>query len=292
MGERRARAGSRRVQSLVTAEERRARRSNTPESISSTLGRTDKTSLELKELRKSQTTSFVAAELRPTLASYPRHPGQAQSSSTAASRSSIASALCLLLPVPARAVRKGDLAGRVLLHSQLSSSIHPPTLISVVEMPVNAFRRLFATQSSAKSGTMQTWYARLRSRYPSSDPATLIGSFLVLHEVTAVVPLFLGFWGLKSVGAGHTVADWASQHREQDAALVQRTVGGWIDQGEQQAARIGRRYGLFGYQKESKEERQARKEAGQSTEPVTSSLSGDVACLVGSYLFVKVCLLI
>lgn len=68
----------------------------------------------------------------------------------------------------------------------------------------------------------------------------------------------------------------------------------WIGEGEEQAELIGRRYGLFGYEKESLEDRALRKsvraDGGAAARGSSGGIGGDVANLVVAYIVVKVCL--
>ena len=69
----------------------------------------------------------------------------------------------------------------------------------------------------------------------------------------------------------------------------------WIKEGTEQGERIGRRYGVLGYAKESREERELRKSSSLDStleavdvHPSTLSVGGDVANLVAAYVVVKV----
>lgn len=70
---------------------------------------------------------------------------------------------------------------------------------------------------------------------------------------------------------------------------LQSSGNRWVNLGEQQAEQIGRRYGVLGFEKESKEERAARR-SGVTDDSVARSggLSGDVANMVAAYIAVKV----
>lgn len=162
----------------------------------------------------------------------------------------------------------------------------------------------------------RAYLAALRARYPAADPASLIASFLILHELTAVVPLALGFLGLRQLGVGDGVTDWilaeavqavplsgasGAEPREGGAALTGAGAVGWLRgklrtwvvAGEDQAERVGRRYGVLGYDKETTEERTARKEQHkqgglrvEKKEP--RRVGGDVANFLVAYVAVKV----
>lgn len=153
----------------------------------------------------------------------------------------------------------------------------------------------------------------LRNLYPHIDPASLIASFLLLHELTAVVPLVLGFWGFHWVGVGEGLIRWAEGsgagrshggEKGNDSDGWRGTVNSWIDEGMRKAERLGRRYGWFGYPKkdqiavEGGEDQGSHSESpvgshGSSGDQLTSDMirkriEGDVANLVAAYLVVKV----
>jgi len=122
---------------------------------------------------------------------------------------------------------------------------------------------------------LQSQIAKLRARYPDSAPASLIGAFVILHEVTAVLPV-IGFFYL------FEYTDLALGQR-----LVERfqhskgTIHDWLQAAERKAERVGRRYGYFGYEKSSAtSEEQADAAVINATSTVTNA--------VASYLLVKV----
>ncbi|KAF8760743.1 hypothetical protein RHS01_00137 [Rhizoctonia solani] len=87
------------------------------------------------------------------------------------------------------------------------------------------------------------------------DTAPLAYSLLwVLHELTSIIPLAAVFFGARAVGAGDKVAELVPAE--------------WIQEGEQWAGRVGRRYGLFGFEKTDK---------GKDDPPAEVAIVGDVA---------------
>ncbi|KAF9031212.1 hypothetical protein BDZ89DRAFT_1064061 [Hymenopellis radicata] len=80
---------------------------------------------------------------------------------------------------------------------------------------------------------------------------SLVLSFAVLHEITAIAPLIGGFYTARALGIGERVVSYVA------------------DRGEQKAERIGRRYELFGYEK------------GLTTERL--NIAGDIANFVVAY---------
>ncbi|KAK4696622.1 hypothetical protein P7C70_g8346, partial [Phenoliferia sp. Uapishka_3] len=153
-----------------------------------------------------------------------------------------------------------------------------------------------SASSSSRRSFLSGYISTLRSRYPNADPASLIASFLILHELTAIVPLGLGFWGLKSLGVGERTVNWAVAEgaaEQQEAGWGINEVRKWIGEGEANAEKIGRRYGVLGYEKESQQEREARKATAAETGPTEAKVyraTGDVANLAVAYVAVKLLL--
>ncbi|GAA5948576.1 hypothetical protein JCM3765_004932 [Sporobolomyces pararoseus] len=149
------------------------------------------------------------------------------------------------------------------------------------------------------------YLSSLRKRYPSADPASLVISFLILHELTAILPLSILFGTFHYLGLGAGIVGWTLAESEStltDSEVQKREEGEWategakmkvrewIREGEEKAESIGRRYGWFGWEKESKEQREERKaQASTSRELSVDSLkvSGDVANVAAAYLVVK-----
>ena len=121
---------------------------------------------------------------------------------------------------------------------------------------------------------------------------SLIVSFAVLHEITAIVPLAGIFFGARYLGVGERLMEFARAEAHTDGrssdqpsttVWVQRKVGTWIDEGEVWSERVGRRYGFFGYPKTPK---------GVKFEPTDGErgpgVAGDVANAVFAYTATKV----
>lgn len=185
-----------------------------------------------------------------------------------------------------------------------------------MRLPTSFLRRLYNTSSTSSSSSpklnqkqsqISSYLSSLRSKYPQADAPSLIASFLILHELTAIIPLFLGFWGLKSLGVGEELSNWVRKTELSgideggEKGWGKEKVGEWIVEGEKQASMIGRRYGTFGFEKESKEDRIERKRLekeliGGGGDLVIDSpshdgsikIAGDVANLVVAYIAVKV----
>ncbi|KAK7057557.1 hypothetical protein R3P38DRAFT_2598915 [Favolaschia claudopus] len=127
-------------------------------------------------------------------------------------------------------------------------------------MAVNRYRDALAAVS-----------ARTGAPLPS-----LVVSFAVLHELTAIVPLVGIFYAARTLGVGERVV--AALPTENDNWIAQKCTT-WIDDGQQWAARVGRRYGVFGFEKNALDTQQ------QSLH--TDRVAGDVANAVVAYAATK-----
>lgn len=78
---------------------------------------------------------------------------------------------------------------------------------------------------------------------------SLILSFGIVHEFTALIPLVGFFWAGRTLGVGETVLDRLKQSDETQDIWWQKKTKEYIEQGEAWAGRVGTRYGFFGYQK-------------------------------------------
>ena len=126
--------------------------------------------------------------------------------------------------------------------------------------------------------------ARTRTPLPS-----LIASFAVLHELTAMVPLISVFFFARSLGFGEQAIAFVqtgASDREANRGWIREKGAQWIDEGERWAARVGKRYGVFGYSKVPK----GSDTSGTSPQPLMHShnLAGDVANAVFAYGVTKV----
>ncbi|KAG2114269.1 uncharacterized protein F5147DRAFT_678751 [Suillus discolor] len=112
---------------------------------------------------------------------------------------------------------------------------------------------------------------------------SLIVSFAILHELTAIVPIVGIFYTARSLGAGERVVNAVALQRDgsiDDQYWVNTQLRSWVDEGEQWAGRVGRRYGIFGFEK--------GKVVDQTqTSELSGKLAGDVANAVLAYGAVK-----
>ncbi|KAG5651633.1 hypothetical protein H0H81_008010 [Sphagnurus paluster] len=125
--------------------------------------------------------------------------------------------------------------------------------------------------------------AALAARTGTPLPS-LIVSFAVLHEVTAVVPLVAFFYGSRSLGIGESVVGAIVRKEDSLSSTDQDTwmkgvFRGWVEEGDAWAARVGRRYGIFGYEKRVPGASNAHTEPS----PLSSHIAGDVANAIVAY---------
>lgn len=145
---------------------------------------------------------------------------------------------------------------------------------------------------------LQTVSTRTGASLPS-----LILSFGIIHEFTAILPLVGVFYASRTFGIGERIVSSLAQDTSKTNGNVvdsaeapsvierpwyQAKLKTWIDEGEGWAFRVGRRYGIFGY---------ARRQAGETAATdvillesgvVSKRIAGDVANAVVAYAATKV----
>lgn len=113
---------------------------------------------------------------------------------------------------------------------------------------------------------------------------SLVVSFAVLHELTAMVPLVGFFFGARALGVGERVVQ-AVASDDTPGGWAKEKCREWVDEGGLWAQRVGRRYGVFGYEK------RVRGDDGQAQEPssdLSARLAGDAANAILAYGLTKV----
>ncbi|PPQ63024.1 hypothetical protein CVT24_005970 [Panaeolus cyanescens] len=118
---------------------------------------------------------------------------------------------------------------------------------------------------------------------------SLILSFGILHEITAIVPLVGVFYGARTLGIGERIVtsvidnqQGVLNHSGDDNVSVswaKQKMRTWVEEGDQWAIRIGRRYGIFGYEKREP----GTKDSVEEMTRVSGHLAGDVANAVVAY---------
>ncbi|KAG8221282.1 hypothetical protein J3R82DRAFT_1448 [Butyriboletus roseoflavus] len=126
--------------------------------------------------------------------------------------------------------------------------------------------------------------AAISTRTGSPLPS-LIFSFAVLHELTAIVPLVGIFYAARGLRVGERVVNQLTRDGGPDArpqtGWVSRQLSQWVDDGEKWATRVGRRYGVFGFEKGM--------HAGHGdSSRLSGQLAGDLANAVVAYGAIKV----
>lgn len=129
-----------------------------------------------------------------------------------------------------------------------------------------------------------------RTRTPLSS---LVVSFAVLHEITAIVPLVSVFFLARSFGVGEYAVNFVQQEisegQQQQEGWLREKSQKWMDEGEQWAARVGRRYGVFGFPKKSESNSVGQDDIDDVANTAAGGrLAGDVANAVFAYGLTKV----
>lgn len=136
----------------------------------------------------------------------------------------------------------------------------------------NYFVSVMSNRFAPYKEALQALSARTKTPLPS-----LILSFAVLHELTALVPLVGVFYGAKVFGVGEKVVSVVvDDDPDGEYGWVRVKCKNWVEEGELWAGRVGRRYGVFGFEK------------GQTPDEHRHEIAGDVANAVFAYGITKV----
>lgn len=108
--------------------------------------------------------------------------------------------------------------------------------------------------------------------------SSLLVSFAVLHEITAIASFAGVFYAARAFGVGERVVD-AVAADDEPAGWAQLQVKTWVQEGTVWAGRVGQRYGIFGLEK---------KDSKESPTYLPEHLAGDVANAVFAYGVTKV----
>ncbi|KAK0484345.1 hypothetical protein EDD18DRAFT_1311783 [Armillaria luteobubalina] len=103
--------------------------------------------------------------------------------------------------------------------------------------------------------------------------SSLLVSFAVLHEVTAIASFAGVFCAAHAFGVGERVVD-AVATGDEPAGWARLQVKTWMQEGTVWAGRVGQRYGIFGLEK---------KDSKESPAYLPEHLAGDVANAVFAY---------
>ncbi|KAI0079809.1 hypothetical protein K474DRAFT_1658621 [Panus rudis PR-1116 ss-1] len=126
-----------------------------------------------------------------------------------------------------------------------------------------------------------------------SPLSSLIFSFGVLHELTAIVPLAGLFLGARALGVGDRIVESIARPPDQ----VNGTLYGnwarekcreWVNEGGKWVQRVGTRYGIFGFEKRGEDRTKAGQEEAVIVDGVLSArLAGDAANAILAYGLTK-----
>ncbi|TKY84572.1 hypothetical protein EX895_006474 [Sporisorium graminicola] len=137
------------------------------------------------------------------------------------------------------------------------------------------------SQSRLKRALMRV---RSVAKKNGTDAPTMMASFLILHELTAIVPLVLMFYAFGALGVGTAVLQWLlgdpdTEHEAQSLGSRFRT---WARIKEERFERYCRRKGYLGFEKQDAATIDAAKDLGSS-----NYLAGSFANMVAAYILVK-----
>lgn len=146
---------------------------------------------------------------------------------------------------------------------------------------------------SGRFATYRTRLAAISARTGAPLPSLFL-SFGILHEITAVVPLVCFFYGARTSGIGERVVSSVigndNSNNDSDGprqlSYSKQKMRAWLQEGDRWAIRVGRRYGIFGYEKREA----GTKDDVEEMAKVSGHLAGDVANAVLAYGLTKVCL--
>lgn len=119
-----------------------------------------------------------------------------------------------------------------------------------------------------------------------TNAPTMVASFLILHELTAIVLLVLLFYIFGALGVGTSVCNWllgdADKQNDEDAKSLTSHFRTWARSKEERFERYCRRKGYLGFEKQDAETIAAANDLGKS-----SHLAGSFANMVAAYILVK-----
>jgi hypothetical protein len=115
------------------------------------------------------------------------------------------------------------------------------------------------TRSSARFAPYRQALSDLSIRTRTPIPS-LVFSFALLHELTAIVPFVGFFWAGRQLGIGDGIiysltqpipssGDEGSGSATAIRRIMREKVNQWVDEGEVWAEKVGKRYGWFGFEK-------------------------------------------
>ncbi|OCF76509.1 hypothetical protein I204_02205 [Kwoniella mangroviensis CBS 8886] len=160
---------------------------------------------------------------------------------------------------------------------------------------------------SSKSPLIQRYAPSLHSLSVKTGVPlpSLVLSFMVLHEITAILPIFLIYWIFSTLGVGLGMVRWimdvghldvddstSTQESGEDRSVIKRWIRDWYVEGENRIGKIGKRYGIFGYTKVDKDKNNEDQDGIAQEVKVVDARSGSgaaskVADAIAAYVVVK-----
>lgn len=99
--------------------------------------------------------------------------------------------------------------------------------------------RAFHTSTRHSSSFMRAKaQVRALAARTGADPAPLLAAFLLLHELTAIVPLFVFAFLLTVLGAGDAILEWVDATLQSIMPSENARFYAWIDRGRKMATRM------------------------------------------------------
>ncbi|CAO1620888.1 unnamed protein product [Sympodiomycopsis kandeliae] len=151
-------------------------------------------------------------------------------------------------------------------------------------------RRNLSTSESAPDPApklVQRFKSRLTklSQETGTDLASLSASFLILHELSAIIPLVLLFYLLGLFGIGEKLCTYFQDEAESstEETTWKKYIGDYLQEGLFKIERYARRKGWWGYEKGSQD--QVSKEGKEGKDLV---IAGSLANAVAAYVIVKI----
>ncbi|EST09520.1 hypothetical protein PSEUBRA_000736 [Kalmanozyma brasiliensis GHG001] len=151
---------------------------------------------------------------------------------------------------------------------------------------------LYTGKASAGSqSSLKRAMTRIRSiaKRNGTDAPTMMASFLVLHELTAIIPLAILFYVFGALGVGTAVLQWllgdadaAASQSEADSQPLLSRFRAWARLKEQRFERYCRKKGYLGFEKQDIESINAANDLGDSRR-----FAGSFANMVAAYILVK-----
>ncbi|SPO46595.1 related to mitochondrial seryl-tRNA synthetases [Moesziomyces antarcticus] len=133
---------------------------------------------------------------------------------------------------------------------------------------------------------LQRALMRVRSiaKRNGTDAPTMVASFLILHELTALVPLVVLFYVFGALGVGTAVLQWLlgdSEPSAEDESMAAR-LRAWARRKEERFERYCRKNGYLGFEKQDAETMEQAQKVGD-----TSRVAASFANMVAAYILVK-----